>query len=113
MPAKNNPNEIYPARVYDAPVEVVWDAWNDIEQVGHWWGPRGFTLTTHSKDLQPGGTWKYTMHGPDGTDWPNITNYLEVEKYKKMVYDHGGTENSPPMFRVTVRFSKLGDKTKL
>ena len=43
-------------RVYDAPVEAVWDAWTDPEQVAQWWGPRGFTLTTHSKDLRPGGT---------------------------------------------------------
>ncbi|MEZ6045243.1 MAG: SRPBCC domain-containing protein [Planctomycetaceae bacterium] len=54
-----------------------------------WWGPRGFTLTHHSKDLRPGGTWHYTMHGPDGTDYPNMTLYHEVEKYKKLVYDHG------------------------
>jgi len=43
-------------------------------------GPRGFTTTTHSKDLRPGGSWIYTMHAPDGTDFPNRTNYLEVEK---------------------------------
>jgi uncharacterized protein YndB with AHSA1/START domain len=83
MAAKNKSNEIKITRVYDAPVEAVWDAWTDPEQVAQWWGPRGFTLTTHSKDLRPGGSWAYTMHGPDGTDYPNKTHYFEVEKHAK------------------------------
>ena len=66
MAAKNKSNSINIIRIYDAPVEAVWDAWTDPEQVAQWWGPRGFTLTTHSKDLRPGGHWAYTMHGPDG-----------------------------------------------
>ena len=102
MAAKNKSNEIQITRVYDAPVEAVWDAWTDPEQVAQWWGPRGFTLTTHSKDLRPGGNWDYTMHGPDGTDYPNKTKYLEVEKHAKLVYDHGGNDDRPPLFRVTV-----------
>src|SRR5712671_5866735 len=53
MAAKNKSNEIKITRVYDAPVEAVWDAWTDPEQVAQWWGPRGFTLTTHSKDRPP------------------------------------------------------------
>jgi uncharacterized protein YndB with AHSA1/START domain len=81
--------------------------------VKQWWGPRGFTLTTHSKDLRPGGHWTYTMHGPDGTDWPNTTKYFEVEKYSKLVYDHGGSDDRPPLFRVTVLFSEEGGKTKM
>jgi uncharacterized protein YndB with AHSA1/START domain len=110
---KSKSNEIKITRVYDAPVETVWDAWTDPEQVAQWWGPRGFTLTTHSKDLRPGGHWAYTMHGPDGTDYPNRTFYFEVEKCKKLVYDHGANDDRPPMFRVTVLFSELGGKTKM
>ena len=56
MAAKSKSNEIKITRVYDAPVQAVWDAWTDPEQVAQWWGPRGFTLTTHSKDLRPAGT---------------------------------------------------------
>ena len=113
MAAYENPNEIRLTRVFDAPVKAVWDAWTDPQQVAQWWGPRGFTITHHSKDLRPGGTWKYTMHGPDGTDWPTTTTYLEVEKYAKLVYDHGATENTPALFRVTVLFSEQRGKTKM
>ena len=113
MVAKNTSNEIRITRIYDAPVKVVWDAWTDPTQVAKWWGPRGFTLTTHSKDLRPGGHWNYTMHGPDGVDWPNTTIYHEVEVGSKLVYDHGGSDDRPPLFRVTALFSEVKGKTKL
>jgi uncharacterized protein YndB with AHSA1/START domain len=113
MVAKNKSNEIRLTRVYDAPVKAVWDAWTDPDQVAQWWGPRGFTLTTRHKDVRTGGTWDYTMHGPDGTDYPNLAKYLEVEKYSRLVYDHGGTHDKPALFRVTVLFTEIKGKTKM
>ncbi len=113
MATKNNSNEIKISRVYDAPVKLVWEAWTDPKKAAKWWGPRGFTITTHSKELKPGGTWHYTMHGPDGTDYPNKTLYYEVEKYSKLVYDHGGYDERKPLFRVTVLFSENKGKTKM
>lgn len=113
MAAKNKSNEIKISRIYDAPVKLVWDAWTDPKQVAQWWGPRGFTITTHSKDLKPGGHWAYTMHGPDGTDYENKTIYHEVEKYSRLVYDHGGNDDRPPLFRVTVEFAEVKGKTKM
>lgn len=113
MPTKSKTNELKLTRVYDAPVELVWDAWTDPEQAAQWWGPRGFTIKTHSKDLKVGGHWKYTMYGPDGVEYPNTTKYLEVEKHKKLVYDHGGSEDRDPLFRVTVLFSESDGKTTM
>ncbi len=113
MPARDKSNEIHITRVYDAPVKAVWEAWTDINQVVQWWGPRGFTLTSHSKSLKPGGIWHYTMHGPDGVDYPNKTLYHEVEEYRKLVYDHGGYDDRPPLFRVTALFSESDGKTTL
>jgi uncharacterized protein YndB with AHSA1/START domain len=110
MTKPNKPTEIHIQRVYDAPLKAVWDAWCDPEQAKHWWGPRGFTITHHSKDLRPGGIWHYTMHGPDGTDWINKTLYHEVEEHSKLVYDHGGNDVQAPLFRVTALFTALGEK---
>ncbi|MFL5783052.1 MAG: SRPBCC family protein [Bacteriovoracaceae bacterium] len=108
-------NEIFISRLYDAPVKLVWEAWTDDKKVAKWWGPRGFTITTHSKDLKVGGHWSYTMHGPDGTDYVNKTKYHVVEPYKKLVYDHGGNEDidRAPLFRVTVTFEEKNGKTKM
>jgi uncharacterized protein YndB with AHSA1/START domain len=111
--ARNKTNRIEITRVYDAPVEIVWEAWTDPAQVAQWWGPRGFTLTTHSKDLRPGGTWVYTMHGPDGTDYPNYTRYLEVDPRARLVYDHGAKDgDAAPLFRVTVTFTPVDGKAR-
>lgn len=113
MTATASANEIAITRFYDAPVQLVWDAWTDPEQVAKWWGPRGFTLTTHSKDLRPGGRWVYTMHGPDGVDYPNDTKYIEVVPLSRLVYDHGANDGRPPLFRVTVDFTDLGGRTRM
>ncbi len=110
---KSKTNELKISRIYDAPVKMVWDAWTDPKKVAVWWGPRGFTITTHGKDLKAGGFWSYTMHGPDGTDYTNKTIYLEVEKHSRLVYDHGGNDDRPPLFRVTVNFSEIKGKTKM
>jgi uncharacterized protein YndB with AHSA1/START domain len=113
MASKTSSNELKISRLFDAPLHAVWDAWTDPEQVARWWGPRGFTITTHSKDLRPGGTWVYTMHGPDGTDYPNITYYHEVREREALVYDHGASEGKPPLFRVSVFFQESAGKTAM
>jgi uncharacterized protein YndB with AHSA1/START domain len=110
---KSKSNEIKLFRVFDAPLKMVWDAWTEDKQVGQWWGPRGFTITTHSKDLRVGGMWHYTMHGPDGVDYVNKTRYFEFEPYAKMVYDHGGNDERKPLFRVTALFTEVAGKTHL
>ncbi len=113
MSEKAESNEIHLIRTYEAPLEAVWDAWVDPLQASEWWGPRGFTLTTHSKDFKVGGTWHYTMHGPDKADYINKTRYLEIEPHKKMTYDHGGNDERKPLFRVNVNFCEKDSKTSM
>jgi len=113
MAASKKSNVLSLSRVYDAPLQAVWDAWSVPEEVAQWWGPRGFTLTTHSHDLRTGGHWHYTMHGPDGTDYENTTQYLEVVPRQRMVYDHGGHKDRPPLFRVTALFTERDGRTQL
>jgi uncharacterized protein YndB with AHSA1/START domain len=99
-------NEIQITRVYNTPAKLVWEAFTDLEHVAKWWGPRGFTITTKSKDFKVGGKWIYTMHGPDGTDYPNTTTYHEIVKHERIVYDHGGNEERPKLFTVTALFTE-------
>ena len=54
------------SRVLDAPRDLVWKARTELEHLAQWWGPQGFTTTTHQRELKPGGVWHYGMHGPDG-----------------------------------------------
>src|SRR5205085_1300696 len=84
-------------RTVDAPRELVWQMWTDPAHVGKWWGPNGFTTTTKSFDLRVGGAWLFTMHGPDGTDYPNKIVYREIVPPARLVYDHGD-EREPDQF---------------
>jgi uncharacterized protein YndB with AHSA1/START domain len=99
-------------RVFDAPRTLVFDAWTDSRHIGRWYGPRGFTITTHSMNVRPGGVWLFDMHGPNGLDYPNKITYIEIVKPERLVYDHGD-EGAPGYFRTTVTFAEEGVKTKL
>jgi len=106
--------EMILTRVVNAPPELVWKAWIDPEHAGRWWGPDGFTTTTRSKDVRPGGHWSFIMHGPDGTDYPNRIVYLEIEEPTRLVYKHTSEEDvEAALFETTVTFDDLDGKTKV
>lgn len=107
--------EIVITRVFDAPRELVWNAWTDPKRIVQWWGPRGFTTTIHEMDVRPGGVWKQTMHGPDGTDYPSQCAFIEVVKPARILYSMVGGKRGNPghRFEATWTFDAQDDKTKL
>ena len=88
--------EIVITRVFDAPRELVWQAWTDPKQVVRWYGPHGFTLTIEIMDVRPGGVWKHVMHGPDGTHYPTESVFREVVEPERIVYGHSGRRENGP-----------------
>ena len=106
---ENADREIVIAREFDAPRELVWEAWTNPKHVVHWWGPRGFTTTIEEMDVRPGGMWKQVMHGPDGANYPNKSVFKEVVKPERVVYSHGGGREGGPgaSFVATWTFEKL------
>jgi uncharacterized protein YndB with AHSA1/START domain len=110
-------NEIVISRTFDAPRELVWEAMTDPQQIIHWWGPRGFSTTIKEMDVRPGGAWKHTMHGPDGTDYPNSSVFKEIVKPARIVYSLGGGKKGghPVQAVATWTFDALdgGKKTKV
>ena len=105
--------EIVITRVFDAPRDLVWEAWTDPKQVVQWWGPQGFTTTIHEMDVRPGGVWRHTMRGPDGNEYPNQSVFLEVVKPERIVFSHGGGSKGDPgaQFEATWTFEAEGNKT--
>jgi len=55
-------------REFDAPVEKVWKAWTDSKLLDQWWAPKPWKAKTKSMDFREGGTWLYSMIGPDGAE---------------------------------------------
>jgi len=104
--------EIVTTRLINAPRERVWKAFVDPQQVVQWWGPNGFTTTTESMEVKPGGIWKYMMHGPDGRDYPNKIIYDEVVELEKLVYRHSDDgDNGDVSFVSTITFEEQDGKT--
>lgn len=101
--------EMVLTRDFDAPRELVFRAYTDPEHLPHWWGPDGFRNTVHEIDVRPGGRWRFTMHGPDGTDYPNRIVYREVVRPERLEYAHDSdVDDDPRRMQVTVTFDDLG-----
>ena len=101
-------------RIFDAPRDLVFEAWTDPVQVGQWWGPNGFTTTNIAFDFRPGGIWRFVMHGPDGRDYQNRIVFDEIVQPDRLVYRHpGGADVEPVQILVTVTFEDEGGKTRL
>jgi uncharacterized protein YndB with AHSA1/START domain len=97
--------EIVMTRIFNAPRAVVFSAFTEAEHFPNWFGPRGFTITLLEMDVRPGGRARYIMHGPDGVDYPNRTDYEEVIRPARLVYVHGSGEDADPhRFHVTIDF---------
>jgi uncharacterized protein YndB with AHSA1/START domain len=110
----SDPLSIVGMRVFDAPRELVFSTFADPEHLAQWWGPNGFTLTTHSFDFRVNGVWRFVMHGPDGRDYQNRVTYDEIVPPERIAYHHGGGDDVEPVqFRTTVTFEDLGGRTRI
>jgi len=109
-PEKESDREIVSTRVFDSPRELVWKAWTDPNHLKEWWGPKGFTNTFHEFDLGPGGTWRFVMHGPNGTDFHNESVFVEIAKPERIVFQHLKPLHK---FQVSATFAEQAGKTKV
>ncbi|OPA78728.1 polyketide cyclase [Paenibacillus selenitireducens] len=102
-------NELIATREYDVPRELVFRAWTTPDLLARWWGPHGFTNTFHECDVRSGGTWRFTMHGPNGVDYPNHNVFAEIVPFERIVLDH----LSDHEFRVTATFEGFEGRTRV
>ncbi len=102
-------NELAISRILNAPRDLVWEAWTDPKHLAKWWGPNGFTTTTHKIEIKEGGEWDFIMHGPNGADYKNKIVFNRLVKPELITYSN----ITRPKFDVTVTFKKYGAKTKL
>jgi uncharacterized protein YndB with AHSA1/START domain len=101
--------EMVITRILNAPRELVFKVWTEAEHIKHWWGPNGFTNTISKMEFRPGGMWEFVMHGPDGTDYPNVNEFVEIVRPEKIVLKHG----HEPVFTMTITFEEVGNQTRL
>lgn len=82
-------------------MEQVFAAFSDPERLARWWGPAGFTNTFRVCEFRNGGRWSYTMHGPNGGNYPNESVFAEIEAPGTIVIQHV----SEPKYRLTIRLA--------
>jgi len=75
-------------RLVAAAPAAVFAAHRDPARLARWWGPEGFTNTFSTFEFAPGGKWIFTMHGPDGKDYPNESAFLEIEENARIKIQH-------------------------
>jgi uncharacterized protein YndB with AHSA1/START domain len=103
-------------RVFDAPRELVWQAWTDAAQLSQWWGPGHFTNPVCRADVRPGGEIYIEMRGPDGTVYPMSGTFHDVVAPERIVFSSAALDGAGrAMFEImtTVTFADLGGKTAL
>lgn len=116
-------------RVFDAPVDLIWQMWTQPEHFKNWYGPKGFTVPVAEMDVRVGGKHLFCMESPDGSMkmW-STGEYTEVVPNERLVYtdspaDENGNVVSPSAYgmpdeypattEVTVLLEDLGGRTKM
>lgn len=96
-------------RTFAASPEAVFAALADPQRLARWWGPAGFRNTFDTFEFQPGGSWRFTMHGPDGTDYPNASTFVAIEPGRRVVIRH----TVQPYFQLTITLAPQGGGTEV
>lgn len=101
------------SRLVAAPIDLVFEMFTSETHLDAWWGPDGFRNETHELDFSVGGLWRYTMHGPDGKDWPNWIRYQDILPPTRIAYEHGGEMGEPAHFDGVITLQTEGERTKV
>src|SRR6478672_7458633 len=64
--AAENNQEFVISRVFNAPRDLVWKCFTEVEHMKQWWGPKDVTIVKSEMDFRPGGRYHYGMRWPDG-----------------------------------------------
>ena len=75
-------------RVFDAPRDLVYQAWTDPERMAQWAAPHGYTITHNEGEIRPGGAWRSCMRSPEGEDLWLGGVYRDVVENELLVFTH-------------------------
>ena len=107
-------NDVNMTRTFDAPRELVFEAWTDPKHLALWWGPHHFTNPRCEFDARPGGAIHIDMRGPDGTVYPMKGEVKEIAPPSRLVFSSIPLDDKgQALFEtlITVDFAERGGKT--
>jgi uncharacterized protein YndB with AHSA1/START domain len=111
------------SRTFNAPLDRVWKAWTEPEQMAQWWGPKGFKADVKMLDLRPGGKFHYLLVSPQGQEMWGRMLFREIVPKEKLVFinsfsdPEGGVTRHPMapdwplLMHTTISFAEKDEKT--
>lgn len=105
--------EIVIERSFNAPRELVFEAWTKPEHVRRWYALKVTTMTVCEIDLRVGGKWRYVLHSPDGSEHGFSGEYKEITPPERLVYSEGYEAMPGHDYLVTTTFDEQNGKTTL
>lgn len=124
-------NSIKIERVFNAPIELIWQMWTHPTHYKNWYGPQGATVPVAEMDVRVGGKRLVCMEmqTPKGARKMWTTGeYIEIIVNKRLVFtesmsDENGNvmsaaamgmpEDFPTTTEVIVELEDLGNRTKM
>jgi uncharacterized protein YndB with AHSA1/START domain len=106
-------------REFDAPLEEVWKAWTEKDLLDLWWAPKPWKAKTKTMDFREGGSWLYSMVGPDGTntycrvDFETITPNKNFSARDVFCDENGNVSQIMPGMHWKNEFSATDKGTKV
>ncbi len=97
-------------RTFNAPIQLVWDAWTQPEHIANWWGPKGMKTKVIEHNFKVNGKWKYIMAMPDGNEFITEGVYSVIIALKEIV----SSADFKPMtsgVEIQALFEEDGNKT--
>jgi len=77
------------SRVFDAPRELVFEAWTKVEHFSRWFGPHGAAVLGCAIDLRPGGVIRFAHRFEDGATIHLKGTFSEVVQDQRLVFTIG------------------------
>lgn len=112
-------------RRFAAPIERVFDAWADPEQMAAWSGPTGARITVLSGEIAPGSPMHARQDSADGEVLFTFCRYIEITRPTRLIYDQSFADASgnitkapffdhwPRVLRTDVDLVEDGEGTQL
>ncbi|OUS02088.1 activator of HSP90 ATPase [Flavobacteriales bacterium 33_180_T64] len=97
-------------RTFNAPIELVWNAWTTPEHIAQWWSPKGMTTKIVEHTFEIGGKWKYAMPMPDGNEFIAEGVYTKIVELEK-IYSSANFRPMTEGVEIQSIFKKNGNKT--
>lgn len=112
--AEPGKQELFIRRTFDAPRELVFNAYTDPALIPQWWGPSMYKTTIDRMDPQSGGGWRFVQHDAEGHEFAFHGVYHEIAR-PELIIDTFEFEGLPGHHVLLQRatFAEADGKTNL